>query len=901
MAQVAGAPVPVGTDGTPLTAEDLREILEYEKIVQFRDAVLAGIHPRVKIPSHLIGKQTNRNTSSPSLSTPHTNPPSQSTTWAPGTYHDNNSPYRNNKSPSNYRTPGGHVQMASKSEINPILLEKSDDLIRAELQLQRQRLERALREQIEQQRLAKMALDKTSESLPNFDLTEVLSEALAIVHPVTAARVEALIDASASDSFDERTFYSSQHDSPTPSSSPQSQKGVVEARSHDLAAVKQPTEFITSQNQVDQDVVMTGVSLSKDNYAQAHSKVQKAPYQQSRTSQLGEQPLQVGKSLSNGTDYYQNGPRGQNQEKHNTATAPNQPSSRDSIGMGSRKAVDQRTPQNAVSHIFQRENGDKPDSPVIRAHNLSPVAPQPARVSPLATAREPPILRSEFPPTDEAQPAQVAALRTKASGYSSTDSSPKGVKDSGKKKNKKEKRKKRKASSNENAADTPESPYIKPEPRSPSPFAVAPLPRPQKRQRQMGHFAAELNYDEPRYGPIEEAQQRGPERRELGATRTYDRPEARYEVGPRRPEPVYRRIARDDGDYHRISSGHYARRPESPSYAPIYPEDNDARPIRAVGDRKLHEQPIYYREPIPRAIVRPEADRERSRSPVIRERRSSPAPMGPPRRPVRIIVDEYGREYIDPTPISSMPPPRYRDSEVVYERAPMRSVSVRAPAEQYEEDGIIYRRPSPPSVTPRRVVTQPEYASDYRAYRQREYSARPMAPPGEEYVQMRAPERRPVSQYEEAPREYAPRAASVRPEPVRYEEPPREYIRAPTARPEAIRYDEAPREYIRAATARPEPVRYELPREYRLQSVRPEPPLREHNASVRPEARREMAREFSVRSGEIPQPHDHERYYDERNGPSRNPGEIAFIERPRGGREASVMVYTDDVRREMYR
>jgi hypothetical protein len=34
------------------------------------------------------------------------------------------------------------------SEIDPIFLTKSDDLIRAELQLQRQRLERALRDQV---------------------------------------------------------------------------------------------------------------------------------------------------------------------------------------------------------------------------------------------------------------------------------------------------------------------------------------------------------------------------------------------------------------------------------------------------------------------------------------------------------------------------------------------------------------------------------------------------------------------------------------------------------------------------------------------------------------------------------------------------------------------------------
>src|ERR1700722_3918033 len=83
---------------------------------------------------------------------------------------------------------------AVKSEINPILLEKSDDLIKAEIQLQRHRLERALREQVEQRRLSLKASLQTSESLPDFDLSDVLSKALTIVHPSTAADVEQPVD-----------------------------------------------------------------------------------------------------------------------------------------------------------------------------------------------------------------------------------------------------------------------------------------------------------------------------------------------------------------------------------------------------------------------------------------------------------------------------------------------------------------------------------------------------------------------------------------------------------------------------------------------------------------------------------------------------------------------------------
>lgn len=525
--------------------------------------------------------------------------------------------------------------------------------------------------------------------------------------------------------------------------------------------------------------------------------------------------------------------------------------------------------------------------PVVRAHNLSPFAPQPARVSPLATARDAPLLR-DHAAAEEAQPAQVSALRNQPTGISSTDSSPKGTKGVEKKKDKKKKKRKGKE-----PADTPDSPYIKPEPRSPSPFAVAPLPRPQKRQRQSGQYAAELNYDEPRNIPEIDIRERLPEAYpEARPARTYERVEERYEPDFRRPEPVYRRVEREDDPYRRASEVQYARRPESPAVFALPYAPSEGRPVRAVShavDSRMQEEPRYYREPVIPASVRPDADRERSRSPVA---------MGPPRQAMRLMMDEYGRKFYEAVPTPSMrasvaPPIRYRDPEVIYERAPARSVSSRVPVDTYEEDGVLYRRAASPAMpAPRRVVTQPEYAlptqPDYRAYRQREYSVRPttMAPPGEEYIQIRgAPERRQMSVFDDGPREYIQRAPSVRPESVRYE---------------------VPREYVgRVGSVRPEA----MPREY-APNARPDAPPREYAASVRPEARREIIpqsqREYSVRPGEVIPRREHvmapgdERYYEEVPRARLGPSEVAFIERPRA-REASVVVYADDVRREVYR
>lgn len=876
MAQGAVASMSLPSNGvgssseTTLTAEELREILEYDRICQFRDQVLAGTHPRVKVPQHLLRKQlhsTSANSLSSSISTSQSASVAHPSRSAPNTQIEDYPNSFPQKSTNAHRIPSS----ASKSEINPILLEKSDDLIKAEIQLQRQRLERALREQIEQQRIATKALLQTSESLPNFDLSEVLSKALAIVHPTVVPEVEPSVGArsSASDSFDERTFYSSQHDTPEASSSSQGQKESSELQSLPTLSRNERRSAGSTHNQVGEGHSSQYINsnlAAHGNNGQLSSLAVTGKQLSTRSNSTDSR----GGVLENAFDTSKGGQAIISKSRSQNFESPRHMDSR---------AVVQRTSQELLGQAFDKSRA----SPLIRAHNLSPHAPQPARVSPLATARDPPILR-DIQHNDEAPPAQVAALRHVASGLSSTDSSPKNTKGKRKKKEKKRKTK-------DTAPASPDSPYIKPEPLSPEPFAAAPLPRPLKRQRQSGQFAAGLNYDEP-----QEIQR--PEPRVIREPQRY---EERYEIERPRPAPVYQRVERDDEDYRRAIGGQYVRRAQSPMYALPY-QPTEARPVRAashaVMDRRVIEEPRYYQD-LSRASVRPDADRERSRSPVLRDRRS-PLPMPPPRKPMRIVVDEYGNEYIDPSPItpvrqSMAPPIRYREPEVVYERAPMRAVSARIPVETYEDGGVVYER-----APARRVVTQPEYLPappDYRSYRQREYSAHPTAA-GDEFVPMRAPERRPINQYEEPIREYA-RAISVRPEPIRYELP-REYAgRLQSVRPEGI-----PREY--AASVHPEAQREMVPQQ-RAYSVRPEPVSREYAASVHPEMRREMIpqtqREYSVRPMESAPRREYlpvqegERYYEE--VAPRRPAEIAFIERPRA-REASVVVYADD-RREVYR
>lgn len=209
-----------------MTAAELREVLEYEKILRFRDAVLAGTHPRVKVAPHLVGKlnNSNRNGSSPNVPSPRpATQPSQNKPMGP--QYDGASSSTPVQSPTAQRftngrptLPGSYQTRSSTSGIDPVLLTKSDDLVKAEIQLQRQRVERSIREQNEQKKIANKLLMQSSESLPDFDISDVLAKALTIVRHLPAEQIgvqpSVAAHSSHSDSFDENTFYSSQNDTP---------------------------------------------------------------------------------------------------------------------------------------------------------------------------------------------------------------------------------------------------------------------------------------------------------------------------------------------------------------------------------------------------------------------------------------------------------------------------------------------------------------------------------------------------------------------------------------------------------------------------------------------------------------------------------------------------------------
>ncbi|KAI0525906.1 hypothetical protein F5B22DRAFT_588212 [Xylaria bambusicola] len=859
-----------------LTNSEHDELREYNKIIQFRDTVVSGKHPRIKVPASFVVKN------GPASQPPSSNAPERITQPSAHLSINNNvadgrslgnmlSFKANSQQPAVTVPPAGSTPFIpgvsrplgpGKPEIDPVLLQKSDGLVKAEIQIQRQRLEKMLRDQVEE-RKGIVRGNLQAEQLPELDISDILAKALTLVQATAPPAMSSLPSptanvSDASDSFDENTFYSSQHNTPESRPSVPARNALENAQlqghstpAHQIASHAPPPVPLTSQslptpiNHQPQTNIARSIAQGQTVGAQNIHPVGPVGQAQGRdmisTSKKATQnPLQQGHHKE--------------QLETQLISSDSQDASRsdNSGNTDSEQSAEQHGLQNQTQ-LVPNPNFRQHEQPLIRGHNLSPFAPQPAHVSPLVVARQPHIRESD-PSALQRVPAQVTALRQEHAVVISPESSPQGDKGPKKKNN----RKKNKRKADARAQETQGSPNIKPEPRSPSPLTAPPLIRPQKRPRRLGRQEPEIIYDDPilerpssqlqpeRYPPAAIHVERVPQDYE-GVDDPYSR-QVRPSVAPvahRLESPLYEE-RRPDGSIVR-----YVRHVASPAgYLDSYGAA-DSRPLHTssytVANPDVREVPTYHREG--RMSVRPYPDRARSRSPIIVERRSSamPPPSAPPRR---IVIDEYGREYLEPvrTPVSRqsvVPPTRPGDHEIVYERAPIRATS-RVPApEIIGEDGVIYRRASP-GYAPRRVITQPEYGSGFRTYRERDYPMQPMAPPSQDFVQIRGvPEHRLA---EHLPREFLSRAASVRPV---------------------------------------ESVPYE-----RLASTRPD---RQYAASVHPDARREIAphvgADYSIRPTEMDIPQRSysvrpvERFYEQ---PPPREGDITYVERPRAAHQEVI-------------
>ncbi|KAL7796531.1 hypothetical protein V8C37DRAFT_372066 [Trichoderma ceciliae] len=847
---------------TKLTEKEAKEIAEYEKILRFRDAILSGNHPSIKVPHDLkaLPNPISSDARSPSEPGEVDTRPQALQSFSASIQNQNPSlpqPLANagaNATDSQHPKPYG----AGTTEINPIFLEKSDELVRAEIQLQRQRLERSLREEIEQRRVSKQV---QAEPVIEFDLSDVLAKALTLVQattiPFSANGGLTANHEAASDSFDDNTFYSSQHE--TPESGLTSR---VRRSTDDVMVIDGPRQPLSRH----QESTTNGnhhAATSVRSYPAAAPSSQ--PSYQVHAPTANATVSRPDKAQVPGLHIHAN--RGNPPVTHGPAiTARTEPNRSVEIGhIGS----------DISASRFEMNQPVQPLPPLIRNHDLIPVAPQPAKIAPLTVVNvQTPVVDSALA-TSLGTSAQVAALRHEPPAVASSDSSSQGAKDADRRKEKKKKRK-----ADRQAPEAEASPRIKPEPRSQSPLTAPAYTRPSKRQRQsQGHTIepgqSELRYAQPPPNPSYEQHPPQVYRNER-APLSYQGPDptpylpqsvsSSALIGEPAAEPNY---SRDFANDRRVSGERYIRRPPSGEGYVRQPLSRDVAsyhhppPREILGPEAVPQVITYdpfrepiriYREPLegPRASARPEGE-----SFII-----------PPRPPTRVMVDSYGREYVEPVLPSARqsvaPLPRPGEPEVIYERLPPRPLPGHPGA--YNEGDVVYARPLSVYDPVKRVyVSQPEYPYDHRDGQYRDHQLQQRG-----YIQLVGPhDRRMV---EQRPAEYVPRGPGLRPSDRMRFEPTQPYVRMHSARPEV-------------------PGR-EYPGNVHIDGRHPEGPqpyVREYVSSPmqRPPT---VHREYSVRPSE--------RYHEPRAA-TRGSDEIAFIERPRGA--SREIVYVDDVRREVYR
>ena len=859
------------------------ELVEYEKLIKLRNDVFANSHSSPKLPrqsgglgnpssasgslplkpassSHMTNgihplSQVSNATSSSTATLPITKPSSQSL---------------QPKSPNNLKT---HAPAPASSGIDPILLTKSDVLVRAELQQKRQRIERALEEQTHQRRKQKMF---DQEALPDFNATEVLRNAQELVKPVKRHEPSrASGAASSSDSFDEKTFYSSQVESTTTEEADESHKwrphricnfflkgehcryGDACTFSHD-PKLKQRLEADGSQT-VDRDSINANEQTnSRPSKYSAHAstkaptphpptKESNAAAQMSQSERkMQERIAQLEAELANRSRNEQQAradatvrqhAKEMNESQDDSAYSPPGP---DEFGRDvdlrevetRQPATRQRPPpgnDQPPARELDARNGRSP-SPlpnnvrVVRNHIVSPVAPQPSRVSPLAVAKVPQVSQVKRSHGENRRLSRASNAEIASAGPSPKDSlQPLS--------SKKRRRGLDPQEHTRNVISRREmhSPdvRIKDEPVSPPPFGDA---------VEIRHIRP--GQEAPRQLYIDEA---APQYRDQEPTvyqpRADGRPAYGQPLDDRGPlTPSARRVvsrngqrymANEEQDLRRVVSARQVRAPMSPAPHPLQSAAPQPRlsATRAVSQVYISPagQPMSQQY---RASVQPVAatyiSHDRSPSPPSRRLQASPfgrnsIAMAPP--PRRIMIDQWGRECIEVpvnagrqfsvTPVASRSEfdPRYEQS------APH---SVRHPhIVNVDDEGPYVRRlQSPTSQSffeyPHHRNTQVIETNSRSMPYAESYAARNEGPHPVEY-----PEARLATRYAEVPE-------------------PREGV-------------------IRMQSARPVERQYEAPREQvtRMQSVRPQQP-RIVQLGERAEGRGQVSRQVSVFADDAP-------------------------------------------------
>lgn len=721
------------------------EIAELEKILKLRDEILAGNHPQLTVPAHVLRKVSPASSSQSSIQVQIPIAIQQPSIPLPGLG------LAQEEDGAQSQTKPAAVPLLAQpittaSGIHPALLTKSDDLVRAETALHRQRLEKQLRDQFEQKRYDFRKRPAPAEAKPDFDISALVAKALEVVKPVNVSKEQSDKD-DENDSFDENSFYSSRAPDSTPEQAEQ------------------------SQSSQDQDVQEDMPSKHADTAITQPPTGPRRPFSRTRVD-----PASASKHTANPFDKSQD-PRAVEMEDEDEEGeySPPEPEQIPASNGNSSQAIPDPRSRQMRTYSDLDHNGKRPASPsepnnmrIVRNHITSPLAPQPSRVSPLALAKDSLV--------SQGRQYQNGRQRGRAE---SPSQSPENISVRNKRRKltrKEEKRQQRRGIKQENI--------------SPPPFHdIQPL-------------GSNLSQQDNRPIIIDEP----PPAQEI----RYLPPAPRYVESPQRPlsrQPEYIPVSeprissrtamrpRDNQDLRRVASMHNMQMEQPREQIDFTPTRQRATSYMRV-ESPMREVPCEYASdsdgPLQEIrVIRTPAPEYREvysdSEPVVRY-----IPMPPPPRE-RIVVDEYGRRFREI--VQERPPvaqqatssfaPRDPGPPQYYENYSPRAGSMiveERPAQRYEQD-----------MPPPRVVRQiPEQPIDT-----------PMSGSRESYEPSSGGRMASVAGYDRPPRQvvYADNPHDFRP-PVRMAS-----VRPPSSHHAHAQFEEQPLRQMtaRAASVRPAP------------------------------------------------------------------------------------------------
>lgn len=745
------------------TEQGLQELAE--QLTKLRDDVASGTHPRLKLPKQVNGQPEQLITTKFSSAASHPlsngtakglSTSTQSTSQLPIALPPKPSPISHPPISRSHYNRDIPASIPGSSGIDPIFLQKSDVLVKAEISQKRSRIERVLEDQLHQKHVVSRQRLADQEALPDFNVTEVLRKAQDLVKPIKVFEGSAADNkaASSTDSFDDNTFYSSQMNESTTT---EEVDGSRKWRPHKLCkffvrreacrygdsctfshdpALKQrveadgsvamdldsvnadehtssrhnslPPQALTNGAQPPPPKINSNVAISTGPTAQEERIAQL----EEQLRALKEQSMKAQQPAKSDAVAHQQ-PRETFESQEESAYSPPGP---DEFGrdaglreLDARQPQDLRRPPSPKNvHPPAGEyvrRGDVPppssnDMRVIRNHITSPFAPQPARVSPLAVAKVPQVAQLQRNEGENRRPSRLSNAEVVSAEQS--PSVPLQTLSS---------RKRRRApDANEQARNviprrhsgSPEI-RIKEEPQSPPPFNGTTEIRQIRRRLEAQPLYVNTG-----------APQGRPQERVVYQPRNAERPSHAYDFEDRAPiTPVARRmisrngqhyVANEDQDLRRVVSARQVRAPMSPAPYPAQYSDPQPRMVRPAS--QVYISPTAQGAP-PQygASVQPQSatyiPRDRSPSPPRRMEQSSygrqSISMAPPLR--RIVVDQYGNQFMEAPLAPGKQPPaapisRRQEFDTRYEQLPPppRSASVRQPEIVNVDDEVQYIR-----------------------------------------------------------------------------------------------------------------------------------------------------------------------------------------------------------------